>query len=582
MSQNTSKSRSKRDQIYKGPRKVLFSKTETGFGFNVRGQVSEGGQLKSINGVLYAPLQHVSAILEGGAAEKAGVRPGDRILEVNGVDVEGATHKRVVDLIKAGGDDLSMTVISVPARDFQRLDPDDDFFYDYSDIKRLDITIPNYEHIGGEEGNKYVVYMVVVDGRMVVKRRYSEFLTLHDDLQKIFKDFDFPKFPGKWPFQMSEVQLEKRRYQLENYLSKTFRVRVIQECDLVLDFLNLDTYGGDGQPETHEYNPDIEIGKPTESDNSAKRAEKAKRNDPLTSPSPPNCDEEDEDAASTNHVEEEMKCRDDQLSVRLLLPNRKRAELTSSELKRSASRLLSIYLDELDVDEKLHQLFAIFKFDENEFYCKLASDDQLSDHLPTKDEGEGFHFAIRKWIFNIKQEQLLLATTDHLKKLLTGLAFTDVKNGTIQVSSRQGPQLKLFASQDKHNEYLECVSKAGDYSSVTFPHCACDSRKQGHVIVRISFDHFKLFACTEDGHMESQVIDFAWAEMKEWSHEESVFRFHYQRADKKPRWVKIYSPYASYMHECFARVMDERMWIEELKSDSDRSKGNVFVEMDED
>ncbi len=50
-----------------------------------------------------------------------------------------------------------MTVISVPARDFQRLDPDDDFFYDYSDIKRLDITIPNYEHIGGEEGNKYVV-----------------------------------------------------------------------------------------------------------------------------------------------------------------------------------------------------------------------------------------------------------------------------------------------------------------------------------------------------------------------------------------------------------------------------------------
>ena len=40
------------------------------------------GQLKSINGVLYAPLQHVSAILEGGAAEKAGVRPGDRILEV--------------------------------------------------------------------------------------------------------------------------------------------------------------------------------------------------------------------------------------------------------------------------------------------------------------------------------------------------------------------------------------------------------------------------------------------------------------------------------------------------------------------
>lgn len=65
-----------------GPRIVTITKTSTGFGFNVRGQISEGGVLKSINGVLYAPLQHVSAVLEGGAAQKAGIRKGDRILEV--------------------------------------------------------------------------------------------------------------------------------------------------------------------------------------------------------------------------------------------------------------------------------------------------------------------------------------------------------------------------------------------------------------------------------------------------------------------------------------------------------------------
>jgi sorting nexin-27 len=44
--------------------------------------VSEGGTLRSINGQLYAPLQHISAILEGGAAQRAGVFKGDRILEV--------------------------------------------------------------------------------------------------------------------------------------------------------------------------------------------------------------------------------------------------------------------------------------------------------------------------------------------------------------------------------------------------------------------------------------------------------------------------------------------------------------------
>lgn len=40
-----------------GPRVVAIAKNETGFGFNVRGQVSEGGPLRSINGELYAPLQ---------------------------------------------------------------------------------------------------------------------------------------------------------------------------------------------------------------------------------------------------------------------------------------------------------------------------------------------------------------------------------------------------------------------------------------------------------------------------------------------------------------------------------------------
>jgi sorting nexin-27 len=65
-----------------GPRKISIKKSDTGFGFNVRGQVNEGGQLKVYNGEFYAPLQQVSAILFGGAAEKAGLQRGDRILEV--------------------------------------------------------------------------------------------------------------------------------------------------------------------------------------------------------------------------------------------------------------------------------------------------------------------------------------------------------------------------------------------------------------------------------------------------------------------------------------------------------------------
>lgn len=73
-------------RLVSGPHVVTILKSETGFGFNVRGQVSEGGPLRSINGELYAPLQHVSAVLENGAAESAGIRKGDRILEVYVMD----------------------------------------------------------------------------------------------------------------------------------------------------------------------------------------------------------------------------------------------------------------------------------------------------------------------------------------------------------------------------------------------------------------------------------------------------------------------------------------------------------------
>ncbi|XP_042641101.1 sorting nexin-27 isoform X2 [Tyto alba] len=149
-----------------GPRVVRIVKSESGYGFNVRGQVSEGGQLRSINGELYAPLQHVSAVLGGGAADRAGVRKGDRILEVNGVNVEGATHKQVVDLIRAGEKELILTVLSVPPHEADNLDPSDDSlgqsFYDYTEKQAVPISIPTYKHVE-QNGEKFVNYNGVSD-----------------------------------------------------------------------------------------------------------------------------------------------------------------------------------------------------------------------------------------------------------------------------------------------------------------------------------------------------------------------------------------------------------------------------------
>jgi sorting nexin-27 len=103
------------------------------------------------------------------------------------VNVEGATHKQVVDLIKSGGDVLTLTVISVTQQEAERLEPTDDnqVYYDYSEKRSLPISIPDY-HYNERGGERYVAFNIYMAGRHLCSRRYREFSKLHCDLKKEF------------------------------------------------------------------------------------------------------------------------------------------------------------------------------------------------------------------------------------------------------------------------------------------------------------------------------------------------------------------------------------------------------------
>jgi sorting nexin-27 len=224
--------------VEKGPRKIFIKKSDTGFGFNVRGQVSEGGPLKLYNGEFYAPLQQVSAVLSGGAAEQAGLNRGDRILSVNGVNVDGATHKQVVDLIKLGGDTLSLVVILAPSDEIQRYRNEsinnnntDNVSCNSNDYANSDsskqissyikVTIPDCKEMINSQREKYVVFNININGIYTCSKRYKEFDMFQSIMKQEFSEYTFPAFPKKWPFKLSEQQLENRRKSLENYLDKS-------------------------------------------------------------------------------------------------------------------------------------------------------------------------------------------------------------------------------------------------------------------------------------------------------------------------------------------------------------------------
>ena len=76
-----------------------------GYGFNLHGERGVVGQF-------------ISAVDDGGIADKAGLCVGDRIVEVNGVNVESATHSQVVAKVREDPEKAVLLVIDKVTDDF--------------------------------------------------------------------------------------------------------------------------------------------------------------------------------------------------------------------------------------------------------------------------------------------------------------------------------------------------------------------------------------------------------------------------------------------------------------------------------
>ncbi|XP_066056793.1 Na(+)/H(+) exchange regulatory cofactor NHE-RF1 [Chamaea fasciata] len=93
----------RRDELR--PRLCCMKKGPDGYGFNLHSDKSRPGQ-------------YVRAVDPGSPAEAAGLAPQDRIIEVNGVCMEGKQHSDVVAAIKASGDETRLLVVDVLTDEF--------------------------------------------------------------------------------------------------------------------------------------------------------------------------------------------------------------------------------------------------------------------------------------------------------------------------------------------------------------------------------------------------------------------------------------------------------------------------------
>lgn len=537
-----------------GPRVVHIRKTETGFGFNVRGQVNEGGPLKSINGRLYAPLQHVSAVLEGGAAETAGVSKGDRILEVNGVNVEGATHKAVVDLIKSGNDELTLTVISVSPHEAAKLEPSEEAtsyhtYYDYSEKRSLPISIPEYTWIesapngtiqsdssrtestsnatypiqpsnghakdknhytkhqynqvltNNSPGERYVVFSIYMAGRHLCSRRYREFAQLHNNLKREFPDFNFPKLPGKWPLKLSDQQLDTRRRGLEQYLEKVCAVRVIAESDIMQEFLtDLDD---DGQ---------------------------------ITSATP--------------------------VDMKVMLPDRSTI-VVKTKKNSTTVQVYQLVIQSINLSREAAPYFALFEIVEYYFERMLRPDEFPHNlYIQNYSTATPTCLLLRKWLFTLARELQLSSIDSLAESFFFNQAVEDINKGQIKPRNKLY-ELKALQHWSKRQEYLKLARTLDDYSAIQFPHCECEAFRDGHVVPVISIKNFKLVTYTEDDRLGSDLMQFEWNDIKEYEVDEEAMSFIFNHVTpNKQRAIQIITPYYIFMFDCFQRIREELNWVE--------------------
>lgn len=89
------------------PRLCHMKKGSGGYGFNLHSEKNKPGQF-------------IRAVDDDSPAQRAGLRPQDKIVQVNGVSVIGMQHTEVVAAIKAGGSETSLLVVDAEAEEFFR------------------------------------------------------------------------------------------------------------------------------------------------------------------------------------------------------------------------------------------------------------------------------------------------------------------------------------------------------------------------------------------------------------------------------------------------------------------------------
>lgn len=153
---------------------------------------------------------------------------------------------------------------------------------------------------------------------------------------------------------------------------------------------------------------------------------------------------------------------------------------------------------------------------------------------------------MKKWYFS-GQVDSILAKNKQTLRYLFHQSVEDLDRGYISLPETNDIDLKFMQENNRYIDYLKKVSKFDGYGELVFPHCACSSRKNGHVIVALDAGSFKLKACSHDGQLEKQVVEFSVEDIEsiDVNSEEMRFVIEVRIDSKAKKIIQICTKYVS-------------------------------------
>jgi sorting nexin-27 len=207
----------------------------------------------------------------------------------------------------------------------------------------------------------------------------------------------------------------------------------------------------------------------------------------------------------------------DTIKIIVQLPDLSVNTFSLSETARTPD-LLDVILSDLNVERKWRKYFAIFIQKEGNFskfsilfamyifsilvVKLLDSDFPYQIYLQNKDStpAGGTCLLLRKWLFSVSHEMELLED-EIVCDLLYNEALTNITNGLININDEDA-NLRMLKAQGKKKQYMQLLHKLPSYNTLSFPHCKCDARKTGHIILLLNTTGLSLKACSEEGVLE--------------------------------------------------------------------------------